>query len=100
MLGSTVGTIDVKTFVSSHSTDSALFALTAAGSDKVEVKDQQTQTAWSMTKEQGLQATRLSHYLQFMLISTILSFSFSGLDLSTTAETIILCCSLTSLHWL
>ena len=57
MLGSTVGTIDVKTFVSSHSTDSALFALTAAGSDKVEVKDQQTQTAWSMTKEQGVQAT-------------------------------------------
>ena len=62
MLGSTVGTIDVKTFVSSHSTDSALFALTAAGSDKVEVKDQQTQTAWSMTKEQGVQATVCAKY--------------------------------------
>ena len=57
MLGSAVGTIYVKTFVSSHYTDLTLFALTAAGSDKVEVKDQQTQTAWSMTKEQGVQAT-------------------------------------------
>ena len=56
-LGSTVKTTYVKTFVSGHLTDSALFALTAAGSDKVEVKDQQIQTAWSMTKEQGGQAS-------------------------------------------
>ena len=48
MLGSTVRTTYVKTFVSSHCIDLALFVFTAAGSDKVEVKDQQTQTAWSM----------------------------------------------------
>ena len=57
MLGSTVRTTYVKTFVSSHCIDLALFVFTAAGSDKVEVKDQQTQTVWSMTKEQGVQAT-------------------------------------------
>jgi len=35
----------------------ALFVSTAAGPGKVEVKDQQIQTAWSMTKEQGVKAT-------------------------------------------
>ena len=57
ILGSTVRTTYVKTFASSHFTDLALFVSTAAGSDKVEVKDQQIQTAWSMTKEQGVKAT-------------------------------------------